>query len=199
MKKFNYFLVFVVLVFSMQARSIAGEKTVDDIKKAFDKAMEYVEKGNYVKASKEVEWAKKDIDKLHTQRLLTYLKDELAGFKGKPVKSTAVLGMVAVERDYKKGSTTVKVSITTAGAGLGAFSQMAAMAQRGNPNAESFRVGDHTGIIEAQRGRTAMTVFLEAGPFLKLEMRGASDKKILHDMLGEMSIDKLNKYLKGDA
>lgn len=199
MRKFNLLLAFVVLTFAMQARSIADDKTVDNVKKAFDKAMEYIEKGNYVKASKEVEWARKDIDKLHTQRLLTYLKDELAGLKGKPIKSTAILGMVSVERDYTKGSTNVKVAITTAGAGIGALSQIAAMAQRSNPNAENFRVGDHTGLIEVQRGRTSMTVLLEAGPFLKLEMRGASDKKILHDMLNEISIDELNKYLKGDG
>lgn len=114
MKKIFFYLTFFVLIFSVQTRLDADTNTVKNVKKAFDKAMEYVEKGNYVKASKEVDWAKKDIDKLHIQRLLTYLKDELAGFKGKPVKSTAVLGMVAVERDYKKDSTTVKVSITTA-------------------------------------------------------------------------------------
>ncbi|HEC12618.1 MAG TPA: hypothetical protein ENI80_05130 [Acidiferrobacteraceae bacterium] len=199
MKKLFFFLSLFILIFSMQTRLSADTNTVKNVKKAFDKAMEYVEKGNYVKANKELDWAKKDIDKLHIQRLLTYLKDELAGFKGKPVKSTAVLGMMAVERDYKKGNTTVKVSITTVGAGLGAFSQIATMAQRSNPNAESFRVGDHTGIIEAQSGRTAMTVFLEAGPFLKLEMRGAGEKKILYDMLGEISVDELNKYLKGEG
>ena len=44
-----------------------------------------------------------------------------------------------------------------------------------------------------------MTIYLEAGPILKLEMRGSEDKNLLQDMCKDIPLDERNKYLKGDG
>lgn len=188
------------VLFFLAPISVGAEEIVDNVEKTFDKAMEYIKKGNFVKAKKELAWAQKDIDKLHTKRLLTYLKDELAGLSGKPVTTSAVLGMLAIQREYVKGDIRVKVSLTSVGTGgLGAIGRMATMFGQGNPNVENFRVGDHSGTLETARGRLTMTIYLEAGPILKLEMRGSEDKNLLQDMRKDIPLDELNKYLKGDG
>ncbi|MCG6873386.1 MAG: hypothetical protein LJE84_13965 [Gammaproteobacteria bacterium] len=192
----------IALPLFLAAMPLGADDTRQNIENVMKKSLEYVDKGNFVKAMNELDWAKKDIEKLHVAKLLTYLNDELGGFTGAPVQSSGAMGIMAIARDYRKDDIRVKVTITSTGAaqgGLAAFGRMAAMMQRGNPNVETFRVGEQTATLESKASRVNLNVFLEAGPMLGLEMRGSQDAQILKDVLADIPVEKMNSYLKGEG
>ncbi len=178
----------------------------EDLNKIFSKVNEYIEAKNYPKAMEELAWAKNEISKMHNEQLKTYLPDELAGFKGDEVKVSQALGMNNLERNYKSGNASVKVSLmggskgSAMAGGLANIGRMAAM-MGGQAGQEAIRIDGKTATMNTQGSRTELSVFLDSGSILKLETRKANDaaKTQLKKMAEEMKLSSLDKYLAGTA
>ena len=125
MKKF---IVFSLAGVSMLLMRIG---IAEDLNKIFNRVNDYTAKENYPKALKELEWARKELEKLNFKKISAFFPDTLSGFKGGEVNSQAVMGITAVSRDYVKDGLKVKVSLSGGGAmgSLAAMSQMALMFQ----------------------------------------------------------------------
>jgi len=191
-------LLVLSLVISAQAESLdAIFKRVNDL----------VAAKNYSKAIQELTWANKEIEKMHLAQLQGFFPDKLTGFAGEKLNFNSAMGFTNIERNYKKGASSIKVSLTggTGAAGQG-FGQMAAIGQmaaamggaQGSGN-ETIRVAGRTAIVEIEEGATdgAMTVILESGSILKFEMEGGVSKAALEAAANEIKIEELDKYLKG--
>jgi len=178
----------------------------EELNAIFGRVNEYVKASNYPKALDELSWARKEIEKLHTAKLQTFLPDELAGFTGQKVEANTMLGLSNIQRRYTKGSLNVTVSITGAGGGgaasglggLAAFGRMAAM-MGGEAGQETFRINGRTATLAVSEkgGGSELTVFLDSGSFLKIEMSKGKDAEALKAMAGAMDLDGLDKYLRG--
>ena len=175
----------------------------EDINNIFKKVNEYVAAENYPKAIEELGWAKKEVEKLHVEKLKTFLPDELQGLKGDQVKAQTALGIMSVERNYKNGDERVKLSIAGGGAamgGLAAFGRMAAMMQgTGNAGMDTFRIDGRTAMLEVKeaQNKADLTVTLDSGMILKLEMRNKADGEKLRKMAESLKIADIDSYLKG--
>ncbi|MBX7138618.1 MAG: hypothetical protein K1X83_11610 [Oligoflexia bacterium] len=199
MKKFMF--VLVVLLAS------SGVGLAEELKDIFGRVEQYVAAKNYTKALDELSWAKKEIEKLNSGQLKTFFPDELAGFTGDKIESQNMFGITGMERLYKKSgaNTTVKVSLTggaggAAGGlgGLAALGSFAAMMgqQQGQ---DTFRIEGRTATLEehADSHAAELTVFLNSGSILKLEMQNGTDAAVLKQMAENLKLNDLDAYLKG--
>lgn len=179
------------------------EAMADDLSAIFKKVGEYVEAKNYPKALEELTWARKEIEKMNMKQMENLLPDSVAGFTGAKVVSNSAMGFTNLEREYSKDSISVKASLTGgSGAGLGAgmagFGQMAAM--MGNmPGQDTVRIDGRTALLESNdSSKTAsLSVFLESGSILKLDMEGSSDGSTLKTFAEALKVGEIDKYLKG--
>lgn len=186
---------------------LAGWKLLraEELDTIFGRVNEFVKAANYAKALNELEWARKEIEKKHSAKLLSFFPDTLAGFSGAKAEISSVLGISNIERKYQKGAQSVRVSLTGSsgapGAGLGglaAFGRMAAM-MGGEAGQETIRIAGRTATLSAEQGASGaeLTVFLDSGSMLKFEMSGGSDAETLKAMANAVNLDGLDKYLKG--
>ena len=193
------------IVFSLAGFSLLLMRIgyAEDINKIFDRVNDYAAKENYPKALKELNWARKELEKLNFKKLSDYFPDTLTGFKGGKISSQAVMGITAVSRDYIKGKMRVKVSLSGGGAmgSMAVMTQMAMMFQGNNPGMDTYRIEGRTAVLEEkpQRNRASLTVMLESGSVLKFEMRRKSDGATLKTMGEEFKVVDLDNYLKGQV
>lgn len=180
----------------------------EELDAIFKRVNEMVTAKNYSKALDELSWAKKEIEKLHTVQLQTFLPEKLGGYTGEKVQSNSALGFMEMSRVYKKAGdeASVVVALTggaagSGGAGLGglaALGQMAAMMgqQQGQ---DTVRVAGRTAQLQVDEDnkRAELVVFLNSGSLLKLEMQNAAKGDILKSMAEELKINDLDNYLKG--
>jgi hypothetical protein len=175
----------------------------------FSRVQTLVAARNYPRALEELTWAKKEIARQHTARLRDFLPDELAGYQGKAIETSEVMGISCLERTYANPTAKreVKVSLTgasggEAAGGLEAFSQVSKLAAMfsGGSGRDTLRIEGKTTLVEADdSGRhTTLTIFLDSGYLLKLE---ASDAAIKRDDLKELAtafkLNELDAYAKG--
>lgn len=136
----------------------------------------------------------------------SFFPDELAGYKGLKLETNSVFGINNVERAYKgKDGSEIKVSLTggTGGAGAGAgFGQlaalggMAAMMQGQNDGSETFRLDGRTANLQLERaGGSELTVFLNSGSILKLEMSNKATSDALKGFASAIKVNDLDGYL----
>ena len=179
----------------------------EDLKEIFKRVDEFVVKNNYPKALEELTWAKKEIEKMHSTKLREFLPDQLAGYTGAKVETNNVLGISNLERRYSKpgDNSTIMVSITggTGGgnspfSGLAALGSMAAMMGQ-QEGAETFRIAGRTANLTVNEagGNGELSIFLDSGSILKVEMNGTANGAALKTMAEGIKIDDLDKYLKG--
>ncbi|NMC62640.1 MAG: hypothetical protein GYA55_05660 [SAR324 cluster bacterium] len=178
----------------------------EDINAIFKRVNEFVEKKNYAKAMEELDWAKKEIEKMHVTRVQEFFPDTLGGMKGEKFDSNSMLGFNNVERDYIEGKKKVSVSLTGgtgqgAAAALGGLAQlgrMAAMFGGGQPGTETLRIHDRTAIVESTGNNVAsVTIMLDSGAILKLESSDGIKADQLKNMAEGIKIEELDSYLKG--
>ncbi len=179
----------------------------EDINAIFSKVNELVKAQNYTKALEELGWAKKEIEKMNSQRLTSFFPDSLAGYTGGQTKNNSALGLTQLEKVYNKGETSVTLTLTgsTGGAGansglggIAAFGQMAAMMNQGGEGQETFRLAGKTATLVQEPGsdQAELTVFLD-GAMLKLEMNGGAKAEDLKAMANGLKLEDLYTYLKG--
>lgn len=179
----------------------------EDVNEIFKKVNEYIAKKNFPKALEELNWAKKEIEKQNQDALRSFLPDQLAGFTGEKFEANDAFGISNIERSYRKDSTTVKVSLTGgSGSGAGAFGGLAALgsmaammgAQQGTGH-DTFRISGRTATLDLEEGSSngSLTVFLESGSILKLEMDSGATRDSLKSVAEALKLNDLDNYLKG--
>lgn len=177
---------------------ISSFSLAEDINKIFTKVNEYVAEKQYSKALKELSWAEKELQKLHSAKLQEFLPESLAGYTGGKPESSSAMGFMSTERTYSSGGSKVKVSIlggssavTSGLAGLGA---MAAAFGAMDPTVETLRIDGRTATLRKDN-IPELTVTLDGGAMIKLEgLKGESDLKAIAEAL---NLEELEKYLKG--
>src|SRR5690606_29504491 len=107
MRHLVYAIVFLC-VFSISARVALGE----DINAIFKRVNEFIAQKNFPKAIDELGWAKKEIEKLHLEKLKEFFADTLGDFRGDAFEMNSALGITNVQRRYVSNGASVTVSIT---------------------------------------------------------------------------------------
>jgi hypothetical protein len=172
----------------------------EDINEIFKKVNTYVQEQNYPKALEELNWARKEIEKLNTQRIGTLLPNSLNGFNGGETKVQSAMGFNNIEKDYTQGEKSIKVSITGGGAD-GAMGGLAGLAKMGmmmgaQPGMDSFRIDGRTANLDTTSGNAELTVFLDSGAIMKLDGEGI-DGKTLKSFAEGLKITNLDNYMRG--
>ena len=179
----------------------------EDLNTIFQKVNELVGKKAYSAALKELEWAKKELDKQNTLQIQSFLPDQLGGFTGDRFEANNILGIQNIERVYKKadGGSTVKVSLTggSGGAanifgGIAALGNMAGMMGE-QPGQDMFRIAGKTATLSTDPDlkTSELTVTLESGSILKFEGDTRTDGPTLKSMAEAVKVADLDNYLKG--
>ena len=88
---------FVVLCLSNSA-------VAEELDTIFKKVNEYVAAQNYPKAIEELQWANKELEKKHNEKLGTLFPQELVGFKGDKLKAQAAMGFSTVPEGRSENS-----------------------------------------------------------------------------------------------
>lgn len=179
---------------------IASSAFAEDINKIFTKVNEYVAEKQYSKALKELSWAEKELQKLHSTRLAEFLPEAVAGYTGEKPESNNALGFMSIERTYKGEGKTVKASILGGSgavtSGLASLGAMAAAFGAMDPSVETMRIDGRTATLRKQ-GATypELTVTLDGGTMVKFEgVKGDADLKAFAE---SFNLSELEKYLKG--
>lgn len=197
MKTISGLALFCVLFLVTSARG-------EDLNAIFKRVNDLVAAKNYSKAMDELDWAKKEIEKMHMARVEEFFPGSLSGFNGQKFDTNSVLGFTNIERNYVQGKKTVKLSLTggtgAGGSALAGFAQlgrMAAMMGGSGSGNEALRIQGRTAMMESVAGSASVTVILDSGSFLKLESKDEVTSEQLKSMVDGIKIDELDTYLKG--
>lgn len=199
--RLNSTSIALLVILSILPSSLLAEN-IDAI---FKKVESFVQQENYSKALSELEWAKKEIEKMHVRKLQAFFPEELSGFKGQKMEANSVLGFSNIERAYVQGAKKVSIALTgssgDAAAGLGGlaqFGRMAAMFGGSAPGTETVRIHGRTTMVEEGEGRNAsVTVMLDSNSILKLESSTGVKAQELKAMAEALKIEEMDAYLKG--
>lgn len=184
----------------------AGPVFADDINSIFERVNDFIAKQNYSKALEELSWARKEIEKMHLAKVQSFIPNTLAGFTGGKIESNSALGMSNIERTYTKGSQQIKLSLaggsgasSDAFGGIAALGRMAAMMQGSVPGQETFRILGRTANLQSftDQNRADLTIFLNSGSTLRLELDGSTSGQILRTAAEQLKINELDTYLSG--
>ena len=175
----------------------------EDLNAIFKKVNDLVAAKNYSKAIEELGWANKEIEKLNSQQIITFFPDTLVGYTGKKAETNNALGITNIERTYSKdgAKNTVKVALTggSGGAGLGglaAFGRIAAMMGGKGGGNDTFRISGRTATLDKEDSSAQLTVFLDSGSMMTLEMNNGNDADTLKAMAEALDLNKLDNYLR---
>jgi hypothetical protein len=174
----------------------------EDINEIFKRVNEFVTQKNYPKALEELNWAKKEIEKMNSSSLTSFFPDSLAGFTGAKAEVSNALGMTNISRRYSKGEKSVNVSLTGGGpagalGGLAGIGKMAAMFG-GEAGQDTFRLQGRTAMLRDDGGAPELQVFLDSGSILTLSGDNATGAE-LRGMAEALKLDALDSYLRGQA
>ncbi len=191
-----------IIALSLAATLFPMTAFAEDINEIFKKVNQYVTEQNYPKAMEELNWAKKEIEKLNTAKLGNLLPKELNGFVGDEPKVQSAMGFNNIERNYKSAAKTIKVSITGAGAdggmgGLAGLARMGMMMGGAQPGSDQFRVDGRTANLETNGSNPELTIFLDSGSIMKLETQNGVDAPTLKAFAEGLKVSTLDNYLRG--
>lgn len=196
MKRFALSLLAISLYLPLSVQA-------EDINEVFKKVGEYVQQKNYPKAMEELQWAQKELEKMHQQRLGELLPPAVEGFKGEDTQFQSAMGFANIERQYVKGDQSIRLSISgsTGTEGLGGLAGLAKMGMMmggSQPGKEQFRIDGRTASLDTSSGSPELTVFLESGSILQLQAGDDSvDGGSLKKFAQGLKLGELDSYLKG--
>jgi hypothetical protein len=181
----------------------------EELEAIFRKVTQQASAANYTKALEELTVARKELERLHLERLKSFFPESLAGLSGGEFESNSTLGMLRLERKYRVGesksdlTSSVKVSLLGSGAkaGLGDMPDLgrvaALLAKQSGQDTLKIH-GRKAQLVESGSNKSAeLTVYLASGMLLKLEARKLDSSSLLKDMASAIDLDQLEKYLKG--
>ena len=185
---------------------VASPVFAEDLNEIFTKVNEQVTKKNYSKALEELGWARKELEKLHREKLQSYFPNQLGDFSGGKFEANSALGFTNIERSYSKADATIRLSLvgeSGGGQGLGGLAALGKMAAMFGEQAgqESFRIAGRTATLTQQEGSDSaeLTIFLESGSMLKLEQSSGAQGSALKTLAEKLDLAGLDGYLKGQA
>lgn len=190
------------LIFSC-AFILAVPASAEDIHEVFKKVEEYAQQKNFPKALEELQWAQKELEKMHQQRLGELLPGSVDGFTGEEPQFQSAMGFSSIERQYVKGDDSIRLSIAgAAGAdgmgGLAGLAKMGMMMGGTQPGKEQFRIDGRTATLDTSNGSPELTVLLESGGILQLQANGESvNAAALKKFAQALKLGDLDSYLKG--
>ena len=175
----------------------------EDLNEIFKRVNDLIAQKNYPKALDELGWAKKEIEKMNSNAVQTYLPDSLGGFTGGKTTVNNAMGMMNIERPYTKGDATVKVSLV-GGSGGGAMGGLAAMGKMaamfgGGEGQETVRIQGRTAMLKTSSAEPELQIFLDSGSVLTFNAESGMSGTDLKAMAEAMKLDDLDKYLRGQA
>jgi hypothetical protein len=180
-----------------------GSLMAENLEEVLGNTKKYYDAQNFPKAMSELEWAKKEIEKAHNDKLKSFFPEQLMGLTGGKVEANGALGFNVVERSYDSQGKKVKLSIMGGSGGgqnplgaLGQINQMAAMFGQ-QAGMDSFRVKGRTAMLQDQNGLTEASVTLNSGALLKLEAKQGVKGDELKTALENFDLDGLDNYLGG--
>lgn len=173
----------------------------EDLKALLEKTNKLVQEKNYPGAINELNWAQKEIEKLHQQRLVEILPKEVQGFTGNDPEIQTALGFTTLEREYQKGEQSITMSISggAGGDGLGGLAGLAKMGMMmggTQQGVDKIRIGSLTASLDTT-GTPELTVFLDSGSILQLRSSEGVDSDTLKKFAEGLKLTDLDSYLKG--
>ena len=194
------------LAFAMVLFASLGAQA-EDLNAIFKRVNDLVAEKNFSKALDELDWAKKEVEKMHMQKLQEFFPDSLAGYTGQKFEGNSALGFSNLERSYTQGNKKVKISITggtgqgaAALSGLAQMGRMAAMLQGSSlaGGNETVRIQGKTATVESPEGGvSSLTVMMDSGSILKLEGSKSVKTDDLKSMAEALKLVEMDSYLKG--
>ena len=202
MKKSLNILITLGLIVAVAAfRPVAA--AAEDINEIFKRVNDYIAKENFPKAIEELSWAEKELQKLNTQKLANVLPSEVNGFKGENPKIETALGFTNIERQYKNGGKSIKLSITGGGGGamggLAGLAKMGMMMGGGTAGTDQFRIDGRTASLNTESGNPEVTIFLESGSMMMLSAQSGVDGAELKKFAEAIKVGTVDDYLKGSS
>ena len=192
-----------IVLSSLLAISFPIFAHAEDIGEVFKKVQEYAQQKNYPKAMEELQWAQKELEKLHQQRLGELLPADVDGFKGSDTEVQSAMGFSNIERQYSKGDQSISLSISGANGadgmgGLAGLAKMGMMMGGAQAGKDQFRIDGRTASLDTTSGAPELTIFLESGSILQLRagddtIKGPDLKKFAQGL----KVADLDGYLKG--
>lgn len=175
----------------------------EDINEIFKRVNEFIAQKNYSKAISELDWAKKEIEKMHNSRIDEFFPNEINGFKGSPSKKSSALGISNYERDYSGSEGQIKLALVGGSGdpnqGLGGLMQLGKMAAMYQvPGQESFRVSGKTAVIDTNNSAPKVSVYLDSGAVLQLDAEDGVSAETLKKFAEAIKVGELDTYLKGN-
>lgn len=183
--------------------SLSPVLQAEDINEILDNLNGYVLEKNYPKALEELEWARKELERLKNERLKAFFPDTVDGYQGGELQVEQALGYSALSRRYLRTTDTGEEAITaTLGAGLAGLEQMMeqmALLFQGvvSSGVETFRIAGRTAVLsrDPEGGETTLTVKLKSGSQLVFETKAGDGAEKLKAFAKVFDIDGLDDYL----
>lgn len=173
----------------------------EDVNEIFERTKKFIASENFPKALEELEWAKKEVEKLHYAKLDSVFPESFGDYKGEKGTSQSAMGFLTFEKKYLKAGDNQGVNLSYVGSGAGgmasgfaAFGRMAAAMGGSQPGMDSFRIKGRTASLSDQGGNAELSIFLDGGGVLKLEAEKGDELKTMAETL---DLDKIDSYLAG--
>lgn len=168
-----------LLMAALLTTSVALVARADNVTDLMENSKKNYEQKRYFKAIEDLEWAIKELNNLHFQKLKTYLPSEVAGYTLSD-SGGDVIGIRGLDRTYNQEGTGKSVSINlvsgsaASGGGLGAFMSMASMATGMNPNSQMAMVKGRKGtlLVEPENESATLIFSLPNNVVITLESSG---------------------------
>ena len=205
MKKISKLLLSTLLI-TFSVRTASAQETFESFIEAAKKAKD---EGRIIKAIDELSWAKKELDKLHSQKLTTFFPAEVGGLKGAEPKNENVLGLMTLTRNYSGADTDIELTLVgasgskdSASQGLGMFAGLAQMGmamEANQPGNETIRLKDKTAILKKNGDNYEVSISLSNGNTItgKTTKNTAKTKDKLLEVMNTLDVAGIEKYLGG--
>lgn len=182
---------------------VSGRAFGQDVDTIFKKVNELKTAGKYQQALIEIGWAVKELERMHIEKLRTFMPATIEGFGPAQTDSTSVIGMINLQRTFSRESDNAQLMVSMSGSvgnnpATSGFGQLGAMNQAtGNPGQETFHVEGNVATLVADKvaNTSEVTVFI-GSMVLKINLGGSADKEFLRKALNSMKIRELTEYLK---
>lgn len=190
-----------VIIFSA-AMSLPSSARAEDVNVILKRMNEYIAQENFPKALEELSWAEKEVQKMNMTKLGKVLPADVQGFTGQPVSTQSAMGFSTIEREYKKGTQQITLSIAgAAGAGSPAGG-LAGLARMGmlmgaEQGSETFRLDGKTATLKTDEGSPEITVALDSGSILSLKAGSGVDQTVLKSFAEAIKVSEIDNYLRG--
>lgn len=201
-KNFRFVLCAIVGLSFVASNAVAEEEFSDLVKRA----SELKAAGKYPQAMTELQWANKQLEKLHNEKMKEFFPKSTADLTLGKVEANAMMGLANVEASYttaSKGRVKASLMGSSSGGGgaqqglgaLAGLAQMAAM-MKTDGGVETVRIKGQRATIEKEGNRLKVTLPLQSGQILTAEQSsGAVTQDQLVGLLEAFDLAGMETYL----